>query len=463
MNKKTIKKIGGVPANIIVVPLVIVITILHAIVVLLALETYRSNEKLSQMMQNSNMYQQQVTNLQANSSALSEIAVSFSQIPVKGNGDFNTEPLVQYAIELGKDRSGAQIAEWFKTQDIKAETQGYIDSAASASKQMYDTQIHTFAIICSVYPQPQIPELATVSEAILGVSLTEEELAMTEENRINYARGLLATPNYTTLKATVSENAENARRLIDEEYSNSYSESADYINYLRVLLWITVSVVIIIMVLTFILLYCWLILPMRKSTKQIASDRVINNNSPIREMRLLNKSYNALLTRRDKLEGILRSTAETDALTGLPNRYCLQRDVLEGCENCGAMAVLMFDVNYLKRMNDANGHAVGDKLLRAVAIYIRKCFGMDDGGRCYRIGGDEFAVVLRKCSEEEVRSRIERFLLMTERANISVSVGYAFSKKVDENTFDILMEKADKQMYAHKKGMHDIERKAIQN
>ena len=187
----------------------------------------------------------------------------------------------------------------------------------------------------------------------------------------------------------------------------------------------------------------------------------MNSKTPIREMRLLIKSYNALLNRRNKLEGILRSAAETDALTGLPNRYCLQRDILEGCENCGAMAVLAFDVNYLKRMNDANGHAVGDKLLRAVAVCIRKCFGMDGGGRCYRIGGDEFVAVLRKCSEEEVRSRIERFLLMTERANISISVGYAFAKKVDENTFDILMKKADKQMYAHKKDMHEIERAAL--
>ena len=124
------------------------------------------------------------------------------------------------------------------------------------------------------------------------------------------------------------------------------------------------------------------------------------------------------------------------------------------------MAVLQFDVNYLKRTNDMDGHTSGDKLLRTAASCIRECFETDDHGRCYRVGGDEFIAVLRNCSEEEVRHRIERFSLATERENISVSVGYAFTEKADENSFDKLSQEADKHMYAQKKQVHELDHTA---
>ena len=177
-------------------------------------------------------------------------------------------------------------------------------------------------------------------------------------------------------------------------------------------------------------------------------------------MRMVVNAYNALLRRHDKLESILRSAAETDALTDLPNRYSLEHYVLEKSEDGGAMAVLLFDVNYLKRINDARGHMAGDKLLRTAAACIRECFETEENGRCYRIGGDEFAAVLQNCSEEDVLRRIQRFSFATEREDISVSVGYAFSNNTDENSMDALMRKADEQMYLHKKRVHELDRAA---
>ena len=172
--------------------------------------------------------------------------------------------------------------------------------------------------------------------------------------------------------------------------------------------------------------------------------------SGIREMRVLVSAYNELLNRRNRLESILRSAAETDALTGLPNRYSLGRNMLEAGEDGGSMAVLMFDVNYLKQTNDSEGHLAGDKLIRTAGECIRECFG----DNCYRLGGDEFAAVVRECSEEEVRSRLDRFALAQERENISVSVGYAYAAKTDEDSFKQLLDQADRCMYSEKKQLH---------
>lgn len=448
---------AGFPANTIVIPLVFVIAILHIVIISLVFEVNRANGELSEMMQKCSDYQQNATNLQASSSTLSETAAAFAQVPVGTDGEFNSGPLIRYAQELGRDRRGPKVAEWFREQGVSPEIQACIDTAAADSEQMYEIQLHAVALLCSVYPRPPISELSAIPE----VPLTEEELAMPEEARTASARSMILGKDYSLLKASVAENVENCHRTVQQEYSRAFAESQSYINNLRVGMRIVIAVIIAIMIGTFVLAYRWLIMPLRRFASKITSDQSVERTkSRILEMRVVVNAYNALLGRRDKLESILRSAAETDALTELPNRYSLRRDVLQTGEEDGSVAVLQFDVNYLKRANDTEGHSAGDRLLRTAAACIRECFAADGHGSCYRIGGDEFIAVLRKCSEEEVRRRIERFSLATERENVSVSVGYAFAEQADENSFDRLLEEADQRMYAQKKHVHALDRAA---
>ena len=76
------------------------------------------------------------------------------------------------------------------------------------------------------------------------------------------------------------------------------------------------------------------------------------------------------MLRRAGLESILRTAAETDALTGLPNRYGFEQYLLESGQSGYAMAVFLFDINYLKTTNDTKGHAAGDDLIRSAAECI---------------------------------------------------------------------------------------------
>ena len=76
-----------------------------------------------------------------------------------------------------------------------------------------------------------------------------------------------------------------------------------------------------------------------------------------------------------------------DELTDLPARRALMRD-LEGMGRLYAAA--MVDVDHFKRFNDRYGHDVGDQVLRMVAAKLAKAPG---GGRAYRYGGEEFALL----------------------------------------------------------------------
>ncbi len=104
------------------------------------------------------------------------------------------------------------------------------------------------------------------------------------------------------------------------------------------------------------------------------------------------------LTFSENLTLVARSRAEalTDALTGLGNRRSLLLDIDDAARMAGPhqrYAVLLFDLNGFKGYNDTYGHPAGDALLARLGD--RLVAAVDDNGRAYRLGGDEFCVLAR--------------------------------------------------------------------
>jgi diguanylate cyclase (GGDEF)-like protein len=113
---------------------------------------------------------------------------------------------------------------------------------------------------------------------------------------------------------------------------------------------------------------------------------------------------------REANELLLRSAADTDPLTGLPNRRAFMDKaarILERCrQDATPVSVIVFDLDHFKSVNDTFGHAVGDRVLRLFADVCRKSLRPNDA--VARIGGEEFAVVL-------TGSGIEAGVAMAER------------------------------------------------
>lgn len=450
---KTKKWLGssGVSVNSIVIPLAVILGILHILIVILVFEVNDYSTELAELMQRSGAYQQDATSLQADVIVLHETAGNYIQMPTGEGGSTNFGPLITFAGELGSERRASKVAERFHQYEVSAAIRSWIDSAAETAERMLEIQLRAVALVRSVCPLPEIPALS----AIPDVPLTEEELAMPEEARLALAKRMILDQSYAQMRHRVAENIENCTRSLQEDFSRAVGEAAHHVAVLRTALWIVIAAIIVIFAGIFIMFYRWLIMPLRRYARQIIVDQSIEQMSVVRELRLLVRAYNSLRSRRNKLESILRSAAETDALTGLPNRYCLERFILETGEDGEPMTVLVFDVNYLKRVNDTEGHLAGDKLIRTAASCIQECFSTDLPGNCYRIGGDEFAAVLRTDSEAELKSRIDRFKLALEREKISVSVGYAVGRMTHDGSFKRLMSDADKSMYDQKKRIHD--------
>lgn len=94
---------------------------------------------------------------------------------------------------------------------------------------------------------------------------------------------------------------------------------------------------------------------------------------------------------RDELEAARRE-ADSDALTGLPNRRAFDRALAAALRGPGPAFLLLLDLDHFKAVNDRHGHAVGDLVLAATAAAMRSC--LRPGDTPARLGGEELAVVL---------------------------------------------------------------------
>ncbi len=154
-------------------------------------------------------------------------------------------------------------------------------------------------------------------------------------------------------------------------------------------------------------------------------------------------------------ESALQDEANRDPLTGLLNRRGLQAAMLSLRKEDLPLAVCLFDLDDLKKVNDTRGHDTGDRMLRAFADLLRRQTRSEDI-QC-RYGGDEFMVVLKNLDDvrivmkkgEEI-CRIFRDCLAQEAIPASCSVGIALCG-TDEKPSAELIEHADQALYHAKR------------
>jgi diguanylate cyclase (GGDEF)-like protein len=149
--------------------------------------------------------------------------------------------------------------------------------------------------------------------------------------------------------------------------------------------------------------------------------------------------------------------AMTDAVTGLPNRahgvQLIAREMSRAQREATSLGVVMIDIDHFKQVNDRFGHAVGDKVLRAVA---NECGAAVRGSDAViRWGGEEILIVLPKAAldateqlAERVRTRIES-LNEPDLPKVTVSSGIA-ERALNEDSLTPAIARADALLYEAK-------------
>ncbi|HFK2919311.1 TPA: diguanylate cyclase [Stenotrophomonas maltophilia] len=172
----------------------------------------------------------------------------------------------------------------------------------------------------------------------------------------------------------------------------------------------------------------------------------------------LNQRLGRLRQQRDEL----RQLAETDGLTGLPNRRAGLQQLAHQLERVdrerGPLVIGFLDIDLFKDINDRHGHAVGDQVLVAVARALRAAVRSQD--QVVRMGGEEFLLLMPGMPREAASARLERLrqriteagqALQVPGLEVTASIGLA-QWRPGEDDLAALLRRADHAMYAAKRG-----------
>jgi len=153
---------------------------------------------------------------------------------------------------------------------------------------------------------------------------------------------------------------------------------------------------------------------------------------------------------------LLKEMVDHDALTRVLSRRAIFLMLEAAVARSDSVAVIMFDIDHFKRINDTYGHLIGDDILISVAHLMQQALRSED--RVGRYGGEEFLVVLERISEAEAMKIAERVRLQIQKhtfvqdIKLTISGGVAISKGMHA---DQLVQEADNHLYEAKRRGRD--------
>lgn len=174
---------------------------------------------------------------------------------------------------------------------------------------------------------------------------------------------------------------------------------------------------------------------------------------------LVQEAFKQTISQADKARKLefYRQLATKDMLTDMYNRNSYDEWVKENVQMPG-MLIITFDLNNLKYCNDTLGHAIGDDYIKNAAGIIAEIFG--NFGNCYRIGGDEFCVVIPKQNKIDPEDKLTQLEQEQKKYNAGLEypymqIAYGYAEYDAQTDLDIedTRSRADEKMYEMKRRM----------
>jgi diguanylate cyclase (GGDEF)-like protein len=203
----------------------------------------------------------------------------------------------------------------------------------------------------------------------------------------------------------------------------------------------------------------WLIVPLVEGDRRVGviwvddpRDSLLPTRARLQALRLFANQAVAALQAADQAVR-LRHEATHDTLTGLPNRRAFRRRLTREIEMGDGLALILCDMDNLKVVNDTEGHDAGDRALQLLAVALQSELRRSD--EAYRVGGDEFAVVLPgagRLDAERVMRRLRDALgagVLDTGDQIEASFGIAVHRRGDD--LEQLVVRADEALYRAKR------------
>ena len=231
------------------------------------------------------------------------------------------------------------------------------------------------------------------------------------------------------------------------QYQKEGEENISNIRYLESIAWLLTLFTLLIEVI-------FIFQPMENAIKLYIQNEKSHNDRLEQEIKI--RTYSL-----EQANQKLKYSASHDPLTGLNNRLNFEQE-LENIlfhyqVNHIPYAVLMLDIDWFKKINDTYGHNAGDHVLKELSVLLSGAIRIEDS--VYRIGGEEFVIILNRISQlaamekaEEIRYIIEAYTCTYDEYtfNITISCGVYHSQCVEADNVHEVMKLVDNALYEAK-------------
>ncbi len=317
-----------------------------------------------------------------------------------------------------------------------------LQAAVDSSNELAETEMYAMYLAAEASGMSE----EEIRECFGERELSADEAALSAEEKRSTAIELLFDDTYTRTKEEIQEESyKSLENLIENTRARQIESYEDAISRLKQTRWMFM-LILGASLFSLIITAVFVVVPLRRSVRYIhASEKLPLKGAA--EYIYLAETYNHMLETTQKHQEQLSFEATHDELTGVFNRKVFEE--LRGELFETGIAMLLVDVDYFKEVNDTYGHEKGDAVLKKIAEILVNSFRADD--YVCRIGGDEFAVIMRHMTpglKGIVLSKVDNVRALLAAAidipPVTLSIGAAFSGgEIDEDVY----RRADEALY----------------
>lgn len=436
------KKIGGIRVghmNIILITAGLIVALL------MVYSMYQTSDSFSQIVDVTDDYlttQSTAGMLSDMSGRLAEQATAFVQ---SGTPDLTYAWNGQYSTIV------VQLDEYEKEVSTSMEDE-FLGNAILAFRE--NTAAELKAMRLAADSLPMWPD--AFPEALQKTELTEEEAALSPEEKKAAAMALLTSETFRANQDLIPEAVDSSHRISSEKGQIRAKQTSERVRTIirrqKILIFLFVAIAFLALLFNRSLI----IGPIQKSVGNLDRREQIPERGSY-EVRHLARVYNDILKDNEQKRQALSYTATHDALTGLYNRAAFDK-AYKLYQN-DTVGIMVADVDHFKGYNDNYGHDVGDRVLRAVADKLREYFRSDD--HISRIGGDEFCIIMPNTKQSQADKLAEKIREINKdlaapeggMPSVTISAGFAFWDRPDPESS--LFKDADKMLLEIKRSRSD--------
>ena len=368
---------------------------------------------------------------------------------VNGEKEYMDNYFKEANITKRRDNAEEKIHELTKDTPEHDEIHGSIESAFNESMSLMNLEYYAMKLICldqnisySSYDYDNC-----VSNYTTGID------AIAPENRRVEALNAVFGQEYLASKTIITNNVDSALDTIDALMHKNVDKAAEDLKRLITFQTVIVIIHVICIGTAVIFMHVFVLAPMNAAVKSLVNNEEVHVRSN-REFNYLAGTYNKVHAQNERVKERLVYEAEHDKLTGLYNRTGYVS--LYGRMKLNRTIYVLLDIDKFKEVNDTLGHEMGDKVLIRTAGALEKCFS-EDNAYVFRIGGDEFAVLIENASVDMDTQVVQRCKKLDQELSVAqgripgttLSIGVAHGD-IDDTT-DTLFKKADTALYKVKK------------